>query len=294
MTKIIFNGKTVEFDRIVGYGCSFMAAAECLDHTINSDFQDREVLNALKEKFKHNGSELYKFLTSKKFVTAGKVDESIIWQAGAINYDLLFDRQKENSWVKKLAELFDVPCYNRAWSGGSMQSMQYFHEEDVLNGQIKDTDLIVVGMTSFVRWFFLDKKGHVQHPLFGYLNHNWVKDEFYNQFMDVFGQNHPFIIHNALNSIRYFHRLPNPVLFVCSFTNEDQYRAWHPLPPDSTISKMFDQTFSEINLLQASFHDIHSFDYSDPEARKGFAGMHPTLEHHEKFAKKVYKELTSE
>ena len=97
MTKIALNGKEIEFDRIVGYGCSFMAAAECLDHLINTEYSDMRKINELKRKFKHDGSAIYQYLTSKKYVEAGKVDEKYIWESESLNYPFLFEEQKRNS-----------------------------------------------------------------------------------------------------------------------------------------------------------------------------------------------------
>ena len=102
MTKINLNGKEIEFDRIVGYGCSFMAAAECLDHLINTDYSDLQKVNELKRKFKYDGSAIYNYLSSKKYCDAGKVDEKYIWEPGTVNYPFLFEEQKTKSWLQKL------------------------------------------------------------------------------------------------------------------------------------------------------------------------------------------------
>lgn len=292
MTKITFNGKEIEFDKIVGYGCSFMAGAECLDHLINTEYSDLQKINKLKRKFKYDGSAIYQYLTSKKYVETGKVDEKYIWEPETLNYPFLFEEQKRNSWLQRLSDRFQVPCVNNAWSGGSLQSMQYFHEENVLDGKINDTDLIIVGLTSLVRWFYLDKTGSPLHPLFGYDSHNWGKNGLYAAFALEFSDNHSFLVYNALTAIKYFSNIKNPVIFVPSFVTMSQLRSWHPLPEGTTISKMFDDTIKNINLLSCSFNDVHSFDYSDEEAVKKFAGMHPTIDHQQQFGDLVYKELT--
>ena len=293
MTKINLNGKEIEFDRIVGYGCSFMAAAECLDHLINSDYSDLQKVNELKRKFKYDGSAIYNYLSSKKYCDAGKVDEKYIWEPGTVNYPFLFEEQKTKSWLQKLSDRFNVPCVNNAWSGGSLQSMQYFHEVDVLDGKIQETDLIVVGLTSIVRWFYLDNSGNPMHPLFGYNSHQWGENGLYETFALNFSDNHAFLVHNALTAIRYFANIKNPVIFVPSFTDLQKIQEWHPTPEGTTISRLFQDTINRINLLSCSFNDVHNFDYSDEEAMKGFAGMHPTIQHHEKFADVVYQELTN-
>ena len=292
MTEIIFNGSKIEFDRIVGYGCSFMAGAECLDHLINTEYSDLSKINELKRKFKYDGSAIYQYLASKKYVESGKVDEKYIWEPGTVNYPFLFSEQKKNSWLQRLSDRFQVPCLNNAWSGGSLQSMQYFHEENLLEGKINDTDLIVVGLTSLVRWFYLDKTCKPMHPLFGYDSHNWGENGLYGSFALEFSDNHTFLVHNALTSIRYFANIKNPVIFVPSFVTIPQLKSWHPIPEGTTISKMFDDTIKNINLVSCSFNDVHSFDYSDEEAVKKFAGMHPTIEHQQQFGDVVYKELT--
>jgi len=291
MTKINLNGKEIEFDRIVGYGCSFMAGAECLDHLINTEYSDLQKINNLKRKFKYDGSAIYQYLTSKNYVESGKVDKKYIWEPESLNYTFLFEEQKKNSWIQRLSDRFQVPCVNNAWSGGSLQSMQYFHEVDVLDGKIQETDLIVVGLTSFVRWFYLDNSGNPMHPLFGYDSHNWGKNGLYEAFALEFADNHVFLVHNALTAIRYFANIKNPVIFVPSFTDLPKLQEWHPIPEKTNISRLFEDTINRINLLSCSFNDVHNFDYSDEEAIKKFAGMHPTIDHHQQFADVVYKEL---
>ena len=294
MTKINLNGKEIEFDRIVGYGCSFMAAAECLDHTLHTDYNTVKKINVLKKKFNYDSSSLYRFLFSKENINSGKLNSRYVSHDVtidyAINYDMLFADQKEYSWLKRLAEYYSVPCVNRSWSGGSIQSFQYFYLEDKLAGNLRENDLIIIGLTSLARWFYLDDNGGVKHPLFGFLSDSWPNKTVYETMLNTFGSNMPFQVWNALSVLEFFSKIDN-VIFIPSFTSDIQYKEWYPLPEGSIIQKLYFDFLNRDSVLKnISFNDIDGFDYQKLD---NMAGFHPTIEQQQTYANMIYERLNN-
>ena len=126
----MINGK---YKRIVAYGCSFTAGDELADSLVLG-LPEEEI-----DLLKRSGisrNDLYGNLYSE-CIRIGK----------------------NLSWVRWLADRYNVPYSNRAHPGGSIQQMVYRIERDYYNGLTNDDDLVIVGLTSLYRWFQFDDTG---------------------------------------------------------------------------------------------------------------------------------------
>lgn len=131
-----------KYNRIVAYGCSFTAGDELADAQVLG-IPENEI-----DELKRSG------LTRKELYGRQRTD---------IN-----DVSKTLSWVRWLADRYNVAYSNRAVGGGSIQQMVFRLERDLRLGHINDDDLVLVGLTSMYRWFQFDREGHELSWVFAY------------------------------------------------------------------------------------------------------------------------------
>ena len=111
------------FDRLVAYGCS---------HTAGSETQD--------EDYVPNSDLLKKQIGWREFIKRYDPVFSNNWTA-------YVNAGKETSFIKHLADKLNVPYENRAIVGSGSAEQIYLIEKDLAENQIKDTDLVIVGIT---------------------------------------------------------------------------------------------------------------------------------------------------
>lgn len=132
------------FDRVLAYGCSWTAGDELLDHEIiGVSFSE---CNRLKKKYET-------FIFNNKY-----------------NIPEPCDINRNASWAGQLAKLLNKPFENKAIGGSCMDHIYYNVYKDMINNNINDRDLVLVGLTSTNRLLkFIDKKP--KSVLLGYLPH---------------------------------------------------------------------------------------------------------------------------
>ena len=121
--------------RLVAYGCSQTAALET---------NDNELMPELVHIKKQQGA--MAFLQEVK----KRIPE--------FNLAEYLDTQKENSYANLLATRLGLECSNRAVSGDSNSAMLWKIDQDIVIGNIKDDDLVIVGITSRERILHFEKK----------------------------------------------------------------------------------------------------------------------------------------
>lgn len=118
-------------NRIVSYGCSYTAGDEFLDEEM------------------HPGAEEIKRKSMDKWFDV----KSTISQA---TLNLYYQRQKNMAWPAILAKKLNAEILNKAIGGNSLSNMLCQLEYDFANNEIKDTDLVVIGLTGFERSVYFD------------------------------------------------------------------------------------------------------------------------------------------
>lgn len=138
----------MKIERVVAYGCSFTAGEESGDHEVYGI--DEEELDAKKRagySLQKPSDEYIEF--KKKFLKEkynGKVTD--------LNAALL-SAGKKNSYVRFIADSLEVPYSNRAVPGGSLSQMIFRLERDIYDNEVKEGDLVILGLTSSARFFRL-------------------------------------------------------------------------------------------------------------------------------------------
>lgn len=125
--------------RIIGYGCSYTCGVELTDHLVLNI--TRNECDILKQKTQH--ADFYKNLYKK--TNLKKID--------------LIEKEKQESWLNKLAKKVNIPVVNNASEGNSMTNIFFEIIKDFYNNNIKQDDLILVGIPPWQRYtiFDLDK-----------------------------------------------------------------------------------------------------------------------------------------
>ena len=236
------------FDRIVAYGCSLTSGFELADTILTGKTQD-EV-----DKIKRKGVEKY------------------------VDYLDSFGNRKElensQSWVRWLADIKGVTYLNRAVEGGNSSSSIYFLEQDIANGVIKDTDLVIVAHTEYSRWFWLNNKGKAMHGCVGGSETRWPSKNFHRDFITYVANDYN-LVYQFYKDITYLENFKVKQIFCYNTFNKIKDRAGNILPMINNVNSyktIVDQDFSFDNVVDWN-NKSHLHLYT-----------HPKVEYHKKFA----------
>jgi hypothetical protein len=120
--------------RIIAYGCSYTAGDEIMDHVIlGVSFEE---CNQWKKDYLNKGK------STVAYTIKFKEDFNIRWD------DPL---HKNNSWAAHLAKLSNLSFENRAMNGSGLDEQYLKIYNDYTSGQILETDVVLVGLTSMNR-----------------------------------------------------------------------------------------------------------------------------------------------
>lgn len=295
MAKAKVLGKEKEFNRIVAYGCSFTAAEETADEDLYCHFGTRREIDEFKRNHEHYGI----FSDKINKICKGNYPEKFTWNGDKINIDhhLVKELQKENSYVNKLAELYNVSCFNRAISGSSVSYSIFQILSDISAGLVNpDNDLIFVGITSKGRfWSFdsIDEYNPVKHFLIGHPSHNWQSDDFHNKYVLQLGDGYT-LGKNYFMELHHLSLLAKKYQIFCldifkteyQLSTKDTYKACQSKNPSIEDFLSLSQTtkFEEFVDLDLGEYMSHTKD-----EMHGF--MHPTKEHHIEAANKIFESI---
>lgn len=297
MTKISRNGKEVEFDRIVAYGCSFVAGSELIDHLPLSYLGDVDQVDAVKRNFKSANDNFFKTYFEEA-ARNGTISSEWVQPNGDFDYQKLFSEQAKYTFVNRLADKIGVPCLNKGWGGASVNSVPFSIEYDLANGVLTDKDLIVVGITSPNRFFYLTGTGERRHPLYGWMSDQWPSQEIHDAFVLHLSNNFN-TAWEYFKHIKYIDmlndHLGNRIIVLPIFEKfSDMFRtdayyvpqAWDDGDPKS-FNKIFEQFSSFKSILDCSFCEI--IDLYDRTLLHGH--WHPKQIHHEQYSDLLYNKL---
>ena len=297
MIKLDRNGQELQFDRIVAYGCSFVAGSELIDHLPLSYLGDVDKVDEVKRNFSSANDDFFKKYFEQA-ARSGKIAPEWVQSNGDFDYQKLFSEQAKYTFVNRLADKIGVPCVNKGWGGASVNSVPYSIEYDLANGVIEETDLIIVGITSPNRMFYLTGNGEPRHALYGWMSNQWPSKEIHDAFALHFANNFN-IAWEYFKHIKYIdmlnERLGNRIIVVPIFErfgdlfNPDTY--YLPKTWETDNSEQFNNIFKQVSsfksILDCSFCEI--IDLYDRTLLHGH--WHPKQKHHEEYADLLYSKL---
>lgn len=191
-----------KFKRLVAYGCSFTSGEEIIDETY--------IPGATKIK-KVQGYEAWEKTLFEKYPEMNKM--------------AYIKLERSHAWPRHLADRIGIPWDNRAFPGISIYNMIYNIDRDLANGDILDTDLVILGITSPNRLIYIKPYGGADAASgserslhLGYL-HFWPEDLQHGYPFFIKWMNDPTIAFHfsmALRTLLYMAqtRLKNQLYFV--------------------------------------------------------------------------------
>ena len=272
------------YKRIISYGCSITAGSELIDH---------ELLNLSEEDL---------FAHVKKQNIRGSHDLFKSLNASPKTIENIRVRNATKSWPNFIAKRFDKPMHNRAIEGTSLSDATYRILSDLHNSKINDDDLILVGVTSPLRWFQFFETGDFGGGIFGskFIGSVW-ESKFSSEFKTQI--EHHWV--NAYNIVyTYFKELMilstlsdrlNGRLKLCYVFGKDTFMSY------TFVEEMKDKKFSEFYDMCVSMlpphHEINTIGLTllsgdcntDTENHHVFG--HPRIEYHEQYANLVIEKL---
>lgn len=286
--------------RVIGYGCSFTAGEETIDHivagitdeemdsikinhgnvNINSKYND--LLNAAKKKWFFKNQILDKKVHQH--------NELKLWT----NY--LYSLSNEHSYVRYLADQYSVSWKNRAIAGGSNEQILYRLVNDIYDNLLVEGDLVICGLTSFSRIFWLEKEydGLIRERTYVHNYKNPEGNEEYKQIFDMH-YNPYYVTWTIYQKIKLLTTIGEeleqkgiklviiPVLFDKERDIRDLIIADEKTEPPRAVD-WDPKTFLEEIFNSKYYKNIINFsDWIAPESTHGWG--HPKATQHERFAK---------
>jgi hypothetical protein len=215
-----------KFTRLIAYGCSHTQGQEIIDE-------------------KHiPGADKIKSLQGR----------DAFWQAILEKYpetdlDEYHIRSRPHAWPRHLADRIGIPWDNRAFPGISIYNMIYNIDRDLANGNILDTDLVILGITSPNRLIYIHHEGRDRSLNLGHL-HGWPQ---------IFEQGYPFFIKWMNDPTIMFHfstalrallhtaqtRLKNQLYFVECHPHSMNIKEYVDPPLHPSIVKTLEPIYSD-------------------------------------------------
>lgn len=296
VAKIIRNNKIIEFNRIVAYGCSITSAHESLDHELLYHLGNINAIDELKKQYQNWRAFIPEAHALCKDHIPSKWDDNM----GSINWNIFFEDQKKMSYANKLADKFGVPCLNQSMRGSSIHYALFQIENDLANGVLDPTDLILVGLTQICRHFYIDHTDEFHHMLI-----NMCDSVFEKNYWRMFsGKSN--MIWNYYRTLSHIEMLNNKHNNILCLTVLD------PSPQEGTAASTFfaddvdympDRNTINGNRLFNVVKKARDFktivNMCINEVENGFPNnahtyLHPTIQQHEEYAERIFNKIKTE
>lgn len=288
----------IEFDRIVAYGCSMTCGDETMDHVFVDALTEYEV-----DKTKIDMGGLYCPTWNAKYYTPQYCsDKTLFDENGRWIWGEQLRRTKEVAWPRWLADKFNVPWVNRGLGGAGIEYAIYCYEEDLATGKIGDKDLVLFGLTTPHRWFWISEDGLVKKPLLSF-NADWPSPKFHQEYVATVGNMYQSYW-DYYWQIKYIDGLycqtGGRVKSFYVSTEHSNLLRWISDPAfwHSDLCKIVQQINDFPSIMKLDYH-FKSYEYTKDWSREephplycGFG--HPKISEHQVMAEELYKYLTNE
>ena len=273
------------YNRIISYGCSFTAGSE-LGTAEFLGITEEELHKLVK---KHSAPTLWH--TLRMGMNLSDIDAEAI-EKEIDTYNL------SKSWPNYVAQYFHIPLVNRAVPGASLPFIVSRILTDLHNSDIKDDDLILVGLPAPARWFQYKNDGTSVYGVFG---HPWINsrdiDPMYQQQVEQHFFNNHNMFYNYCKDIAFLSllsdKLNSRINLCCAMITEERNREFYR---EELKQQHFNDHFNMcFDIAKLSNHYISETDCLwpkgeiKPDTHHIFG--HPRGEFHEQFANNMIKKL---
>lgn len=261
------------FSRTVAYGCSYTAGDELLDASILHRLGSEEEVDNLKRKY--TNQKINEFRST--YYSSKYVDPEWIMHDGKFDWGRKIQEEQKLSWIRHLADNFNLPYLNRGWGGTSLDYSIFRYEEDLINGTITDDDLIIFCVPTPARFMFVSGHGLPVNTLFNY-SATWPTKDFYNVATTYFCNTYN-IYWNYFNKIKYIemlHKTRGNILVFFSNIKYENLKSHYIDTIDDThiVDKMVDSIYEFSSIIK----DGPNFVPKDHEVTHGFG--HNKIDRH--------------
>jgi hypothetical protein len=269
------------YTRIITYGCSFTAGDELGDAEVLGWTEDELEKYSKKNKVPSSVELFHDFL---------KLDQSVVKK--------IYDYNRTLSWPNYVAKHFNVSLVNKARGGGSNEWMIQQYLKDKQLGLFRDTDLILFGLTSPMRWFQFNNKGQ---ELFGVFFQRWP--EINDNLQKALTENWLNIYNLAYNFSKSIQFISNEsdlnagrIKMCHAFMNPGTFRAWFndELNEDPRKLEFFNsvmEMYNKHHILRSNECIANLTHFDETDRRKYQTFGHPTRRYHEIYANLIIEEL---
>ena len=256
------------FNKIVAYGCSFTAGQELGDADILGISHDE--VDRLKAE--HGlGDQAYR-----------KVYGKLAKEAEA--------HGKTLAWPSQLAKKVNLPCSNRAANGSNLSNVIFKIQKDMRDGSLKETDLIIVGITSPNRFFYLSEKASEINQVFNF-RETWVDPKLYDALIVDYA-NDVNLMYQYIRDLKILDDMATQYFKGRMFLSMTVHTldGWKNFFSGYREKLPWLDSFEFDNLLlpDYAFQNIREEYKIEPHA-----WSHPKLQSHIIYADKIYNELVS-
>ena len=273
------------YNRIISYGCSF---------TAGSELGDAEFLGITEQKWnklvkKHSAHSNWELFTVGMNMSN---DNAAALQKDINTYNL------SKSWPNYVAQYFHIPLVNRAVPGASISFIVSRILTDLHNFDIKDDDLILVGLPAPARWFQYMDDGTSVYGVFG---HPWINskglDPMYQQQIEQHFFNNHNMFYNYCKDIAFLSllsdKLNSRIKICCAMITEERNREFYR---EELTQQHFNKHFNMcFDIAKLSNHYISETDCLWPKGEikpdTHYIFGHPRVQYHEKFANSLIEKL---
>lgn len=262
---------TRRIKRILAYGCSWTAGSELMDHV-------------------HMGVSFDKCNTIKKtYIATGKTHENMHRFIEKYNIDdpALVNLNHCSSWAGQVAGMLNKPLKNRAEGGSSLDQIYFTLYMDFIKGNILDTDLVLVGLTTPYRT--VKFRDHVVGSLqLGYHFREGKEED--KSMIELF--NDDYLVYTYFKTLQLFGALKDKINIRLQPVIQEVY----PHRPETFIFDLKQtrdyacavwNSLQDVFLLEAEY--LQEYIVDGKPKRCGF--MHEPVESHTELANKIYNQV---
>lgn len=280
-----------KINRIHVFGCSFTAGDELIDHIIFSSLGNMEKIDRIK------------FSVGSKFENSYKSHISPEWrnEDGFIDYKRVTIEQKKFAWPAILERLSGISVINYAIPGTSNDLMFSQLDKLLSEGNILDTDLVIIGLTSPNRVSYFNPynnfSAETYHPLAD--GQGRFTTKFTSEYIEKIMTKKYMVwkFHEAKLRCKFYNSLiENRVVFLETIHKSEHYYETYRDGSENqeflNNLQWFETQYT--NRLKTSFNNYIS-DYRninrEPRYDVVHGKFHPKVEIQEKVAYDIYREL---
>jgi hypothetical protein len=258
-----------KFTRLVAYGCSYTQGDEILDETYIPGAEDLK---------RTQGRNAFWIAFGKKYPELRRA-----------SYNEL---NKLHAWPQHLADKIGLPCVNCAYPGNSIHNIIYNIERDLANGNILDTDLVILGIPSSYRVGYIDNLGGDKTLQLGHVD-SWP-DEFkkgYSYFINWY--NDPTITFYFSVALRALlgmaqTRLKNQLYFAECDPGAMHLEGYIEPPMHPSVVKTLELAYSDFKQSGLMISDCSLYSQAHPDEWK-LAGGHLAEPAHAQWSEHLYQ-----